>query len=552
MLTVEQYISQMKKKDKLDEFNFQNHAENMTTVIKYVMDYFNTYLNPETYDYENIKIEQTILKIDQEIGTTYPRSKDFILRYYKDYKSRIDRTLKNYISELKYYDLFYNKEDYESAVDDYCNSSKVKGIGVDNYRENLVILAQEIKDNETEKPSFSSYRYLDDSLIAWIKNTYREYKVNIIQFTEGYIWKYNERYVERKYVRESETHYYINRYNHRYNNNPFSTDEVYQENCSRPFVEGKKGELEMLMMYDWIFDNVEDSDYWSEYVNLCISTQRVKLVKNINALIPVKVKDITYPPDVQCSKSYIETYNGLISNGPGTSYILRLSYNKENDGIWKDEKELKSVISNLHEAFSKYFPPDVIEIFPPLRSNTYNEEEFFQKYNIFEKAMKKYTNMKIVMINGPERYYSKPKYLMQTVDDIINIRKTIKEMKYHMKLTIDISALFKKKSYGHDLEERLNKLSEIRNSIVGIHLSNIQDVYSIFSEIRKEDDVYLNSYGYRKYSDFLGGISAIFNDNLPRYFVPEHVVGSEDLEELVDVLLRGGFSFCVEEQKHVQ
>ena len=33
MLTIEQYISQMKKKDKLDEFNFINHAENMTTVI---------------------------------------------------------------------------------------------------------------------------------------------------------------------------------------------------------------------------------------------------------------------------------------------------------------------------------------------------------------------------------------------------------------------------------------------------------------------------------------------------------------------------------------
>jgi hypothetical protein len=192
MLTVEQYISQMKKKDKLDEFNFQNHAENMTTVIKYVMDYFNNYLNPEAYDYENIKVEQTILKIEQEIGASYPKSKDFIFRYYKEYKSRIDRTLKNYISDLKYYDLFYCKEDYESAVDAFCNSSKVKGIGVENFKEDLAVLAQEIKENETEKPSFSSYRLLDDSLIDWVKSTYREYKVNIIQFTEGYIWKYNE------------------------------------------------------------------------------------------------------------------------------------------------------------------------------------------------------------------------------------------------------------------------------------------------------------------------------------------------------------------------
>lgn len=130
------------------------------------------------------------------------------------------------------------------------------------------------------------------------------------------------------------------------------------------------------MMYDWIFDNVEDSDYWSEYVNLCVSTQRVKIVKNINALIPVKVKDIEYPTDVQCGKSFIETYNGFISNDSGTSYILRLSYNKDNDVIWKDDKELRSVISNLHETFSKYCPSSVLEIFPPIRSN--NKKNFFK------------------------------------------------------------------------------------------------------------------------------------------------------------------------------
>ena len=57
MLTVEEYIIQMKKKDKLDEFNFRNHAENMSSVISYVMEYFNNYLNPEAYNYEQIKID---------------------------------------------------------------------------------------------------------------------------------------------------------------------------------------------------------------------------------------------------------------------------------------------------------------------------------------------------------------------------------------------------------------------------------------------------------------------------------------------------------------
>ena len=53
----------------MDESNFQNHTENIMTVIKYVMDYFNNYLNPKAYDYKNIKAEQTVLEIDQEIGT---------------------------------------------------------------------------------------------------------------------------------------------------------------------------------------------------------------------------------------------------------------------------------------------------------------------------------------------------------------------------------------------------------------------------------------------------------------------------------------------------
>ena len=112
MLTIEQYISQMKKKDKLDEFNFKNHAENMTAVIKYVMEYFNTYLDPEAYDYENIKTEQTALKIEQEIGSVFPKSKDFIIDYYKKTKTRIDKGLRSWINELKYVDLFYCKEDY--------------------------------------------------------------------------------------------------------------------------------------------------------------------------------------------------------------------------------------------------------------------------------------------------------------------------------------------------------------------------------------------------------------------------------------------------------
>lgn len=83
----------------------------MASVISCVMEYFNNYLNPETYNYEEIKTQEIIEKIVKEVESTLPKSKDFIIQYYKDHKSRIDRIFKKYIKELEYIDLFYSDED---------------------------------------------------------------------------------------------------------------------------------------------------------------------------------------------------------------------------------------------------------------------------------------------------------------------------------------------------------------------------------------------------------------------------------------------------------
>ncbi|MGF7048243.1 hypothetical protein J2T13_002750 [Paenibacillus sp. DS2015] len=58
---------------------------------------------------------------------------------------------------------------------------------------------------------------------------------------------------------------------------------------------------------------------------------------------------------------------------------------------------------------------------------------------------------------------------------------------------------------------------------------------------------YLYKYDYPKNSDFLSSCSALLNDNLSRYFVPEGMASDMELEELVDELLRGGFSFSGQE-----
>lgn len=544
MLTVEQYIAQRKKKDKLDEFNFQEHAENMSNVIKYVMEYFNDYLNPENYDYEKVKTEQAIVKIEKEIEQAFPQSKAFIIEYYRNHKTRIDRLLKNSLKELYYVELYYCREDYEDAVGHFCES-RVKEAGIEQYREELIVLAQEIKENDTKSPKGTGYKYLDNALVAWIKETHRQYGVNLYQFAAATVWPYYEKYIEYVFDRENDTSYDINRYNHRYNNNPFEIDEIYQDNLHRPFIAGRKGELEMLMMHIWINDYVKDPDYWPEYVNLCVSTGRVSIVGNINILLPVKYKDIAYPDDVGSSLVFAETTTAILNADPNGPYILQLNYKKDDDIIWKNEKTLDDTIANLKNTFSKYGAPHALELLPPLRSPVYNEEQFFAHYRLLEKGLKKYSGMKIVLVNGPSRQRAKAQYLMQTSEDAFNLWKIAKDMKFKLKFALNLGTLIQRKYSRSDYENDFGRLSEMRNSIVGIHLSRVFDRGGYFKNKYPEDGkYYLNKFEYPEIPDFLSCISELCNDNQSRYFIPEGVSNQAELEELVDDLLRGGFSFC--------
>lgn len=543
MLTVEQYITQMKKKDKLDEFDFKNHAENMAAVMKCVVEYFNTYLNPEEYDYEAIKLEQSAVKVEKEIADTLPRSKDFIIEYYKTNKSRIDRTFKSHLKSYEYVELFFCRNDFEDVVNEFCEERKIQDTGLNKHKEELIILAQELKERETEKPSRTGYKYLDEALFSWIKATYAEYKVNLFGFAGEIAYEYYKKYVESIYDRSTEQHYHINRYNHRYNNSPFGIDETYKDNCHRPFIEGHKGELEMLIMYEWVHSWVDDAEYWPEYVNLCVNTGRVNIVRNMNILIPAVNKEIDYPEDIKSSTVFVETTTGALKADPGGPYILRLTYDKDNDLIWKDDEQLTRIIANFQESFAAYGPPYALELLSPLRAPTYNEKEFFARYSQLEKKLKKYADMTIALVNGPERHKSKPSYLMQTTEDVIKIRTLAKELKLRLKISLDISKLITNKRSHSQFEQDFNQLSEIRHSIVGVHMTNRLPSSSLISKIYNEDKVYLNQYEYPRLSDFLGSISALFNDNQRRYFVPEEVKSPEELEDLTDNLLRAGFSF---------
>ena len=549
MLTIDEYIAKMKKTDRLDEFDFTKQSENMSSVMKYVMSYFNEYLNMETCDAEEIKQKHATDKLGEETARKYPESKDFILNFYLQHKIKINKELDKWLNDIQYFPFYYSEQDFSTLADDFCASYKLKGAEMNEYTKNIALLIAEIKKNNTDPPTTSEMVRLDHNLTSWIRETYRQYGVNLYSFAADLGYSYYERYVKYERGSYNERGYYVNHYNHRYNNNPFGINQIYEDNKHRPFIENKRGELEMLVMHSWLFNEVNDDDYWPEYVNLCVSHGRVSIVRSINALKSVTCNGLKYPEDVPCLVEHIVTTDGTIKRNPQGSYILRVDVSSAYALIWQNTEEMAKLIETLHVLFKEYGVPEVLEITTPIRTVPFNEEVFLLCCSLLEKKMKKYSSIKVSIVNGPGNQKSKPISYICTIEDIIKLKAQLRERKIHLQFSIDFPALLAgKRDTSYNQNEIFGALTEIKNSIICLNVTNVKPQTSNWPKQRTIGDdtdvYYLNKYKYPIYDDFYSMLSATFNDNQQRYLIPKNISNDTEMETLIDNLLRSGFAFC--------
>ena len=548
MLTIEEYIAKMKKTDRFDEFDYSKQSENMSAVMKYVMSYFNEYLSMETCDAEAIKFRRIADKLEEETSAKYPQSKEFILNFYMQHKIRIHKELDKWLSNIPYFPFYYSEEDFSFLANDFCAGYKIKGVSMNEHCGDIAVLIAEIKKYNTEEPSPSDMPRLDNNLVSWVRETYRQYGVDLFDFAYKLASSYSERYV--KFEREifGQQLYRINNYNHRYNNNPFDIDSIYEDNKHRPFLENKRGELEMLVMHEWLFRQVYDDDYWPEYVNLCVSHGRVNIVKNINALIPVTCAGLAYPEDAPYSTEHIVSTDGVLKKKLQKSYIFRVDISQTHAGVWQNTEEMTALTAALNDSFKKHGAPKVLEITAPTKTASFDEDRFFSCCSLLEKKMKKYSPMKSAIVNGPGNKKTKPISYISTIEDIIELKSQLRERKIRLQFSIDFPTLFaSKRDTNYSQNEIFGALAEIKNSIVCMSISCVKPQTRSWPKSRTIGDdpvYYLNRYRYPAYDDFYSMLSVTFNDNQQRYLIPKNISNDAELEILVDNLLRSGFAFC--------
>lgn len=549
MLTIEEYISSRKKKDKLDEFDFQKHSENMGAVIKYVMEYFNTYLNLEDYSYEQVKTQQVIDRFKEGIIESFPSTHEYIIDYFWSTKKRLDKLLENTYKDIEDIDLFYLPEDDRKVAEHVCK--KKLGInGTEDLLNNLATMSKEYRQSQTAPPRLSDMKEIDNAVSDWVIEVYKKHKVNLLDYASTISYEYHKRYIDTEYDRESETFYRINKYDYRYQDNPFNINDIYNRNIHREFIAGHKGELEMLIMYYWLFEAVHDQDYWPEYVKLSIENERVKYAKKKRILRPVLVQGLSYPIDINSTIRYIETKNGLLKEDPGQDYVLSITYEKSSDDVWKDKDVLDNLIKNLHQSFKQYGTPCLLEFLSPYAMSN-SKEEFFERYQLFEKSMRRYDGMTIAVINGYTKKNKDRNYLFSTVDDMVCIRNTCKELKLQLKLSVDFTDTNSRNPIKKKMDDTINTFAGMRNFIIGIHINQIDSWGAIRHIYHNENRYeYVSAMDYPKMSTFMAGIATILQDSRTRYFIPTAVKDSQKLEILIDTLHRAGCCFENEETQN--
>lgn len=547
MLTLEEYIASRKKKDKLDEFDFQKHSENMAQVIQYVTEYFNTYLNIEDYSYEQIKTQQVIDRLKNGIADRYPDSKEFIIDYYWKYRKRIDTLVEKTFDDLQDGESFYLPEDDKCVAEIICKK-KLGTEANEDFLNKVTLVVKEYRQNRSEQPSTADLKDLDNALVDWIKETFQTYHVNLYDYAYNIADSFFDSHVETIYDSSRETFYHVNQYEYRYQDNPFNINALYERNKHRVFIEGHKGELEMLIMYCWLYYCISDKDYWPEYVKLCMISHRVHLSNFKRILVPVHISGMEYPCDIESRINYIETKNGILKTSPGEDYVLQIVYEKTDDSIWKNTESMHEVIKNLQKSFKEFGAPKLLEFTSPFNSAYFSKEDFFKQYRLLEKGMQRFTSLKIALINGYMKRNKGKEYMFSTIEDIIQLRNTCKELKLKLKLSVDFTDVSGKNILKKDLRHMVNALSEIRSFIIAIHLNEVNNWFgyrSLYSDSRGKDHryVYISNNGEQPLSEFLAGVGMIMQDSRERYLIPSTVKNSTGLEQLVDTLSRGGFYF---------
>jgi len=288
-------------------------------------------------------------------------------------------------------------------------------------------------------------------------------------------------------------------------------------------------------------------------------------------LIPIQYNSRIYPKNITPKMQEVAGHLDKQNISPRMEYSLHTEYsytkrklqspliadlsvlkNSHENGIpqlWFNDKWSCEFIEFVHRLVNSNRPPTIIEIHPPFDDYCSNIQDFVERYTIFEKGiLDVFKKTKIVIENRYGSRYKRGKFLISDENDLITLVDFITDNNLKLKIVLDVPQLLSAKNLSPrkisciEIKEIFSSLKSVSKYIIGIHIWGKKDYGNgkFIAHMGNLDDYFMDN-GLKNV--LLQEIFKLFDDGVPRLFVPEVNSDDSDLRHIVLDFINAGFEF---------
>lgn len=269
MLSIEEYIARRKKEDKMDEFITDQRADNTRICVNYVFEYFNNYLNTSETEERTALKDEKLDKYRKQLRDYEPEVQEWLVTLYSEHNKLMNRIIGNVLAQEDFFLVLESDSEFRSLSYD-CFSKLIKRFPF--LKDKAEMLFQFIKGYhkvQSQRSNLIDFSIFPEPINEWIERTWSKYQVNVAAFAYDWINSFynSEESWPATHRKKSQNSWRKYEYDHKQKSNLFNIDSLYRKMPKKPFLKGRKQELEIIMMYYWIHDMVGDEEgYWQVYL----------------------------------------------------------------------------------------------------------------------------------------------------------------------------------------------------------------------------------------------------------------------------------------------
>lgn len=257
------------KEESINEWDPKLRSENTRACVNYVFEYFNNYLAEDFFDEKTILEIERLEKFRKQLENYEPHVQEWLVNAYDEFGKQMNIVIRNFTKKQDLF-LLFNSDSEFRGLSYECYSQLIKKYPfLKNNTEMIYEVIKQLHRIESSTRFNESDFFINESINEWIKDTFYAHNVNIVAFADDWINNFydNENLWPTRHKKKSSLEFRKYDYDYKQKNNLFIINDLYRKLPKKPFLRGRKQDMEILMMYLWLHNIEGDQEYWEEYIS---------------------------------------------------------------------------------------------------------------------------------------------------------------------------------------------------------------------------------------------------------------------------------------------